>query len=229
MGSGNAEDDDADASGSRSRPSETRCPAVVLGLCSNRCRSNHDPDGSARGRRVARRHAGAGKMAGMATASPVTTGVASEREVLGSFLDFHRGVMVRKVADLTESAATARFVPSDTTLAGLLNHLAVTERQWFQQVLSGQGPPQEGDEGPDTSWMVSGDVSVAALVAVYEQECERSRSAAAAYELDYAVAHPVLGQVSLRWIFVHMIEETARHAGHADILRELTDGATGVM
>jgi uncharacterized damage-inducible protein DinB len=164
-----------------------------------------------------------------AAPSPVTTGVASEREVLASFLDFHRGVVVRKVADLSISAAHARHVPSDTTLAGLLRHLAVTERQWFQQVLSGhQAPAGEGPDDPDASWSVGAQDTVADLVAAYQLECERSRAAAAAHDLDQAVPHPALGEVSLRWIYVHMIEETARHAGHADILRELTDGTTGV-
>ncbi len=165
-----------------------------------------------------------------AAPSPATTGVASERDVLASFLDFHRGVVVRKVTDLSMPVARARLVPSDTTLAGLLRHLAVTERQWFQQVLSDHpAPTGEGAGDPDTSWLLSEEETVTDLVTAYEQECERSRAAAAAYELDHAVPHPALGSVSLRWIYVHMIEETARHAGHADILRELTDGATGVV
>ena len=164
-----------------------------------------------------------------AAPSPVTTGVASEREVLASFLDFHRGVVVRKVTDLSISAARARFVPSDTTLAGLLRHLTVTERQWFQQVLSGHpAPAGEGPDAPDASWSVGEQETVADFVEAYQQECERSRAAAATHDLGHAVPHPALGRVSLRWIYVHMMEETARHAGHADILRELTDGTTGV-
>jgi len=165
-----------------------------------------------------------------AAASPMATGTASEREVLESFLDFHRGVVVRKVADLATSSAQTGLVPSQTTLAGLLRHLAVTEREWFQQVLSGR-PARQGEapEDPDTSWVVGEDDTVADLIAAYEQECQQSRAAAAARELDDAVPHPALGKVSLRWIYVHMIEETARHAGHADILREMTDGSTGVM
>jgi len=162
--------------------------------------------------------------------SPMATGTGSEREVLEAFLDFHRGVVSRKVADLPAHAAQRRLVSSQTTLAGLLRHLAVTERQWFQHVLAGHSsPPGEGDSDPDSSWVVSEPDSVEELVAAYERECERSRAAATAHQLDHAVAHPILGRVSLRWIYVHMIEETARHAGHADILRELTDGSTGVM
>ena len=165
-----------------------------------------------------------------AAPSPMVTGTSSEREMLESFLDFHRGIVVRKVADLSNLAATQQLVPSQTTLAGLLRHLAVTERQWFQQVLSGHpAPAGEEAEDPDTSWVVSEADTVPGLIASYQQECERSRVAATSRDLDDTVPHPVLGEVSLRWIYVHMIEETARHAGHADILRELTDGTTGVV
>jgi hypothetical protein len=69
--------------------------------------------------------------------------------------------------------------------------------------------------------------TVAQLLADYAAECARSRDVCARFALDDEVPHPRLGRVSLRWIYVHMIEETARHAGHADILRELADGSTG--
>ena len=72
------------------------------------------------------------------------------------------------------------------------------------------------------------DETVASLVAEYRRACEESRQTAARFALDDTVPQRRLGQVSLRWIYVHMIEETARHVGHADILREQTDGATGV-
>jgi hypothetical protein len=71
--------------------------------------------------------------------------------------------------------------------------------------------------------------TVEELVAAYRAECARSRETAARYPLDHTGSHPQLGPVSLRWIYVHMIEETARHVGHADILREQTDGATGAL
>ncbi len=161
---------------------------------------------------------------------PITTGIGSEREILESFLDFHRAVVVGKVADLPISAARTRLVPSQTTLAGLLHHLTTVEHNWFQQVLSGKPPPTaEEADAADSSWAVSGNDTLAVLVATYEQECDRSRVAAQDRSLDDTGQHPAIGRVSLRWIYVHMIEETARHAGHADILRELTDGSTGVM
>lgn len=123
----------------------------------------------------------------------MATGTASEREVLESWLDFHRGVAVRKVADLTMSNAQTRLVPSQSTLAGLLHHLAATEHEWFQEVLSGQPAwPGDAPEEPDTSWVVGEDDTVADLVAAYEQKCQRSRADAAAHELDDAVPHPGL-------------------------------------
>jgi uncharacterized damage-inducible protein DinB len=155
---------------------------------------------------------------------------ASEREILDSWLDFHRGVIVAKTAHLSPADASRRHVPSQTTLAGLLKHLAVTEREWFQQTLAGQQPaPGEGPEDPDTSWDVDDHEDLQTLVRAYEDECARSRAVAAEHRLDEVVVHPQIGEVSVRWVLVHVIEETARHAGHADILRELTDGSIGVV
>jgi hypothetical protein len=79
----------------------------------------------------------------------------------------------------------------------------------------------------DDGWGVDDDRQIADLVADYGLACVQSRAIAARLVLDDTVSHPRLGQISLRWVLVHMIEETARHAGHADILREQTDGATG--
>ncbi len=158
----------------------------------------------------------------------VSTG--SERAVLEAFLDFHRQVLIRKVQGVSDQEARQRRVPSMTTLAGLVKHMIGVERGWFQRVLAGRpvediGPNVGG--GPD-SWELSEDETVDTLVEEYKLTCERSRQTAARFALDDAVPHRRLGHVSLRWIYVHMIEETARHVGHADILREQTDGATGI-
>jgi uncharacterized damage-inducible protein DinB len=162
----------------------------------------------------------------------VTTG--SEREILDAWLDFHRAVVVGKVTGVEAAAASQRHVPSQTTLAGLLKHMAVTEREWFQQTLAGRPPePGEAPGDPDTSWDIDENADdgpdLPALVQAYEAECARSRAVTAEHELDDVVRHPQLGEVSVRWVLVHVIEETARHAGHADILRELTDGSIGVV
>jgi len=104
------------------------------------------------------------------------------------------------------------------------------ERGWFQRVLAGRAAEDIGANvgGGEDSWELTGDETVESLVEEYQRTCDQSRQTAAGFALDDAVPHRRLGEVSLRWIFVHMIEETARHVGHADILREQTDGATGV-
>lgn len=153
---------------------------------------------------------------------------AGERELLEAYLDNYRAIMVRKLAGLSDADTHRRLVPSKTTLASLLAHLTEVESSWFQRRLGQRDLPDikpgwRGDEG----WDIDPDTPVAGLVARYEAACAQSRRIAAGLALDDTVPHHRLGRVSLRWVYVHMIEETARHAGHADILREQTDGATG--
>jgi uncharacterized damage-inducible protein DinB len=157
-------------------------------------------------------------------------GIGSEREVLEAFLDFHRQVLVSKVDGISENEARHRRVPSKTTLAGLIKHMIGVERGWFQEVLAGRKPEDIGPNvgGGDESWDLSENETVSSLTKEYAQTCEQSRQTAARFALDEAVPEPDMGQVSLRWVYVHMIEETARHVGHADILREQTDGASGI-
>jgi uncharacterized damage-inducible protein DinB len=156
----------------------------------------------------------------------VGSAVDGEREVLETFLDFQRGVLRRKAAGLSDEQARRRLVPSMTTIAGLLKHLVVVEHNWFERILAQQ--PSELPE-PDATFAVGEHETLEDVLTAYDKACARSRELAAKFELDYVVPQEELGQVSLRWIYTHMIEETARHAGHADILRELTDGSTGVV
>ncbi|WBB57624.1 DinB family protein [Verrucosispora sp. WMMD573] len=152
-----------------------------------------------------------------------------ERVVLDAFLDFHRAVLLGKVRGISGAEAARRLVPSATTLAGLVKHLTLVERNWFRCLLA-PGPGDvylTSEEDATASFALAEGDTVERLAAAYEAECARSREVAARFDLDHVVPHPQLGQVSLRWILVHLIEETARHAGHADILRELTDGSTG--
>ncbi|MEU6023630.1 DinB family protein [Micromonospora sp. NPDC048871] len=165
------------------------------------------------------------------TLGPVVNRTAGEREILESFLDFHRAVLLRKVQGLADADAARRLLPSATTLAGLVKHLAEIEYNWFHILLE----PSPGETFPTTeesalaSFTLAEDDTVERLAADYQQVCARSREIVARYDLDHVVPHPQLGEVSVRWILVHLIEETARHVGHADILRELTDGATGAL
>ncbi|WP_017558345.1 DinB family protein [Nocardiopsis baichengensis] len=153
-----------------------------------------------------------------------------EREVLEAFLDAMRQAVLDKAAGLSEQDARRRLVPSRTTLAGLLRHLALVEVNWFQHLLGGRPAEELGLEGlaeEGATWRLEPGDTVASLSEAYRAACAESRRTAAGFALDDAVPHPDLGRVTLRWIYVHMVEETARHAGHADILREQTDGATG--
>ncbi|MFR9774888.1 DinB family protein [Micromonospora sp. MS34] len=165
------------------------------------------------------------------TLGPVLARTGDERAVLESFLDFHRAVVLRKARGLSDADASRRLVPSLTTLAGLLKHLALVERNWFPCLFA----PEPGDvyltteEEAEASFTLDPGETVETLAAAYEAACARSRAVAVRFDLDHVVPHPQLGEVSLRWVLVHLIEETARHAGHADILRELTDGRTGAL
>ncbi len=150
-----------------------------------------------------------------------------ERRVLEVFLDLYRDILKRKLAGLSDQQIRQRHVPSQTTLGGIVKHLAAVEREWFQVVLAGRGEDELGAPAPDDGWTLSSDDTAESLLAGYERACAASREAASRLSLDDSVSHPRLGRVSLRWIYVHMIEESARHVGHADILREQTDGATG--
>jgi uncharacterized damage-inducible protein DinB len=154
---------------------------------------------------------------------------AGERETLEGFLEYHRRVLSGKLRGLSEEDARQRLVPSLTTVLGLVSHAAAVERNWFHHYLGGK-PREEitgNARGDAPSWDVGADKSIGGVIAEFESACAASRQIAAGFALDQTVPHDELGQVSLRWIYVHIIREHARHAGHADILREQIDGATG--
>ncbi|QLE72878.1 DinB family protein [Streptomyces rectiverticillatus] len=165
---------------------------------------------------------------------------ADERTTLESWLDFQRATLARKVAGLTdEQAREPAAPPSALSLLGLVQHMGEVERQWFRRVLQREavpwlyGPGAGGEartaellDEAHGGFAVAPDASLARAVAVWQEQIARSRSACAPLSLD--AVGTVRGQeVSLRWIYLHMIEEYARHNGHADLLRERTDGETG--
>lgn len=155
--------------------------------------------------------------------------VAAERETLEGFLEYHRRVLGGKLRGLSEEDARRRLVPSATTLLGLVSHATAVERNWFQHHLGAK--PREAitgnARGDAASWNVAADKSIRSVIAEFDSACAASRQIAAGFSLNQTVPHDQLGQVSLRWIYVHIIREHARHIGHADILREQIDGATG--
>ena len=151
--------------------------------------------------------------------------VGDERTTLLAFLAYLRQSIVRKIEDLSEEDARRAVVPSGTSLAGLIKHLTETERYWFRHVWAGE----TGTGWDRNSWNVGDDVTVDQLIDDYREawkESDRLIEAAPNFDVPCAEEHRT-HRMSLRWVVVHMIEETSRHAGHADITRELIDGSTG--
>jgi uncharacterized damage-inducible protein DinB len=156
--------------------------------------------------------------------------VLPERSMLEAWLEFHRTTLLMKCEGLDDTGRKARPVAtSKLSLHGLLRHMAEVERNWFQRVLQ-QDPKASyiwyDPDNEDSDLFPLDGADWEADVAALEAECEAARAAAAAHQLDdTGVRH---GQpCSLRWIYVHMVEEYARHNGHADLIRELVDGAVG--
>jgi uncharacterized damage-inducible protein DinB len=158
---------------------------------------------------------------------------ADERTTLESWLDFHRATLAMKCEGLdAEQAAQTSVPPSGFTLTGLVQHLAEVERNWFQRVFAGQDAPpiydpQADPNGPDGGFDLAENATLNAALATWQEEIARARDLCAARAL--TDTGRFMGQdVSLRWIYVHLIEEYARHNGHADLIRERIDGTTGV-
>jgi uncharacterized damage-inducible protein DinB len=153
-----------------------------------------------------------------------------ERTTLTEFLDYYRHTIVRKVEGLTEEQA--RTSPASITLAGLVSHLLYVERFWFTVVVDGDDTADlpwdddDPDADPDVDWKPT--ATLAELVRLYEEECRRSNEILARHDLERVVDRGPRAGANVRWVVVHMLEETARHAGHADIVRELVDGTVGV-
>lgn len=152
----------------------------------------------------------------------------SERETLTGLLDFLRATVVNKVAGLTaEQARCTSAPPSALSPLSVVKHLAGTERFWFSIDFAGadlEWPWPEDD--PHGNFPLAENDTVAAVVGDYLAECERSRAAIADAALDDHARGDGMTFL-LRYALAHMIEETARHCGHLDILRERIDGSTG--
>ena len=158
--------------------------------------------------------------------------VAGEREMLESWLDFHRATLLVKCEGLTDEQLKTRSVePSSLSLLGLVRHMTDVERNWFRRVLVGEdAKPIYYSEGNDDGDFDDVDTAeVAADMQRFADEVEHCRRIAAKHpDLDTIGTGARHGrEFSLRWIYVHMIEEYARHNGHADFLRERIDGRTG--
>ena len=162
--------------------------------------------------------------------------LADERVTLTGFLDYQRETLAIKCAGLTTAQLREPAVPpSALSLLGLVRHMAEVEQSWFQLVMSGQPVPYHWPLGPGEDAGSSGgsaefdvtDADPEEAFEVWRAECARSRDFADAAESLDVTGHYEDETYSLRYVLTHMIEEYARHNGHADLLRERIDGATG--
>ncbi len=154
-----------------------------------------------------------------------------ERETLEGFLDWYRAVVERKIDGLALDDAKRVMTPTGMSALGVLKHLGWAERGWFRETFAGQDVEAidvDGDNTPE--FAIGGDETVESVIGFYRAEVEQSRRISRdAPSLDNLSAKemPYWEQVTLRWIMVHMLEETARHAGHLDLMRENIDGQVG--
>ncbi|HZB32021.1 MAG TPA: DinB family protein [Streptosporangiaceae bacterium] len=158
--------------------------------------------------------------------------VGAERSLLEHYLDYHRQTLLMKCAGLTPEQLVARAVPPSTmTLLGLVRHLAEVERSWFRRRLAGEEIDYlyvDVESNPDGEFDDVDPAHAERDFDIYRREVESARAVAAGRSLDDTFAHRYRDvEMSLRWLYLHMIEEYARHNGHADLLRERIDGATG--
>jgi len=152
--------------------------------------------------------------------------------MLDAWLEYHRATLLLKCAGLSDAQLKVRAAePSTLSLLGLVRHMTEVERSWFRRRIAGEsvGPQYYTEQNRDGDFDDVDAADVAAMFANYTAEVDRCRAIAAGVSLDAQVssAGPGRGPFSVRWIYVHMIEEYARHNGHADLLRERIDGARG--
>jgi uncharacterized damage-inducible protein DinB len=158
--------------------------------------------------------------------------VGSEREALELNLDAQREGLIRKIDGLDDAAARQAPTASSLSLLGLIKHAVTWERRWFQVVMAGRelpdGWPTVRPEPRDADLLVDQTDTVEDWVAAYREQIEKSRAVVASMDLDSPCARPDLIECNLRYVLFHMVQETARHAGHADIIRETLDGTRGI-
>ena len=148
--------------------------------------------------------------------------IGSERDQLEAFLDDNRQEILDSLNGVTEEQARRRVVPSLTTLLGLVKHATFVERVWFEVSLLGRTRAGLGlPEAVDPTFLFDEQDTIANVRAEYEAAVADARRVAANYGLDDTANFNRRGSLTLRWIYIHMVEELARHAGHADIVREL--------
>jgi uncharacterized protein DUF664 len=154
----------------------------------------------------------------------ITTG--TERLLLEATMDRQRRAVIDTAKGLSETDVRRRLVTSLTTPIGLVKHAAMAERRWFQCLLLGLDESEcDGNTTPgDASFVVAESETLSDVIAEFERASAHSREIAARFELDDTWTHDVLGEVNLRFVYLLLSEDFARHAGHGDILREQLTG-----
>jgi hypothetical protein len=147
--------------------------------------------------------------------------IGSERAQLLAFVQDNRAEIVALLDGLTDEQARRRLVASATTLLGIVKHCVFVEKVWFHVSLAGRSRVEVGiPEDAGESWDLDDGDTVESVLTAYREAWAEADDIAAPYDLDDLAAHNRRGPLTLRWIYVHMVEELARHAGHGDILRE---------
>jgi hypothetical protein len=153
----------------------------------------------------------------------------TERSGLCEFLDMQREALIEKLQGVSDEDARRAPTVSSLSLMSLVKHSATWERRWFQIVVAGRSFTGEWPEvltDDENGFRLTDDDTVESVVAYYRDQIAASREILTTLDLDAPCARPDLAG-NLRWVAVHMIEETARHAGHADIIRETLDSVGG--
>ncbi len=155
----------------------------------------------------------------------------AERAGLREFLDYQREALIGKLEGLTEIQVRMTPTASSLALLSLIKHSAIWERRWFQVIVAGRTFPGEWPEvrpdEVDATFQLDDEDTIDTVIADYREQIAASNEIVGSFDLDAPCAWREMADENVRWVALHMIEETARHAGHADIIRETIDAGDG--
>jgi uncharacterized damage-inducible protein DinB len=153
----------------------------------------------------------------------------TERAGLLEFLGYKREALIDRIQGLSDEQARTTPTVSSLSLLSLVKHSAIWERRWFQVIVAGRSFPGEWPElrskAEDSTFQLTDEDTVETVVADYRSQIAASNEILGTFDLDAPCAWPEMAEQNLRWVALHMLEETAHHAGHADIIRETIDGS----